>query len=100
MKLFHPDSANKFVIAAVPNNAREGTDPTYVAVKAGGIEQAEQSLLADQRAPMRSAYPYVLGRYDEKGRYMTYKPPIDGVTPGRFVVHPLAQQEMAAAGWH
>ena len=100
MKLFNPDSANKFVIAAASANAREGTDPTYVAVMAGSIEQAEQSLHADKKAPMRPVYPYVLGRYDEKGRYMTYKPPIDGVTPGRFVLHPLAQEEMAAAGWN
>lgn len=100
MKLFNPDSANKFVIAALPSSAREGTAPTYVAVQAGGIEEAELSLITDKRSPMRPVYPYVLGRYDDKGRYMTYKPPIDGVTPGRFILHPFAQQEMAAAGWH
>jgi hypothetical protein len=31
---------------------------------------------------------------------MTYKPPVDGLTPGRFVLHPLAEKEMTEAGWH
>jgi hypothetical protein len=34
-----------------------------------------------------------MGRYDEFGRYMTYKPPVEGSTPGRFVLHPFAEEE-------
>lgn len=100
MKLFNPQSANAFVFAAVAPNAREGTDPTYVAIHAGGIEEAENSMLADKKAPLRNAYPYVMGRYDERGCYMTYCPPIEGVKPGRFVLHPLAEDEMRKEGWH
>ena len=97
MKLFNPSNKNGFVLAYVPKAAREGTSPTYGCIQAGSIEEAEKSL--EQKA-FRAVYPYVLGRYDEKGRYMTYKPPIDGVTPGRFVLHPLAQEEMNKSGWH
>jgi hypothetical protein len=93
MKLYDPSSANKFVFAAVATNAKEGTDPTYVAVSAGDVDAAEASLMADKRAPMRNAYPYVMGRYDEHGRYCTYLPPVEGIRPGRFVLHPLAQEE-------
>lgn len=100
MKLFNPKTPNAFVIAAVPTNARDGVAPTYVAVTATAVEDAEASLLADKKAPMRNAYPYVMGRYDERGCYMVYKPPIDGITPGRFVIHPLAEAEMAQEGWH
>jgi hypothetical protein len=34
-----------------------------------------------------------VGRYDEFGRYMTHKPAIEGVSPGRFVLHPFADEE-------
>ena len=33
-----------------------------------------------------------MGRYDDKGRYCVYKPPIEGVTHGRFVIHPLVDE--------
>ena len=97
MKLYSPEKANCIVIAAVPTNAKEGTDPTYVAVAAGGIEEAEQSLISDKRAPMRNAYPHAMGRYDELGRYCTYQPPIENVRPGKFILHPLAQREYEEA---
>ena len=100
MKLFSPKTPNAFVIAAVPTNARDGIAPTYVAVTANGIEEAENSLLADKKAPMRNAYPHVMGRYDDRGCYMVYKPPIEGVSPGRFVVHPMPEEEMRKEGWH
>ena len=29
----------------------------------------------------------------EFGRYCTYCPPIDGVTPGKFVLHPWAEAD-------
>jgi len=97
MKLFEPQAANQFVVACVSISAREGTAPDYKTIAALDIESAMRQLDA---AKLRSAYPYVMGRYDEKGRYMTYKPPIEGVSLGRFVLHPLADQEMKSAGWH
>ena len=97
MKLYEPEAINAFVIACLPNQAREGTAPDYKAFVANDVEGALCQLDAQK---LRPVYPYVLGRYDEKGRYMTYKPPIDGVTPGRFVLHPLAQEEMNKSGWH
>ena len=97
MKLFSAPDANHFVFAVVPKNAKEGTAPTYVAIQGVDLETAEKQI--DQRNH-RPAYPFVMGRYDEKGRYMTYKPPIEGITPGRFVLHPMADEEFKASGWN
>lgn len=97
MKLFDKEAPNRFVCAVVPKAAREGVAPTYVAIQANDIESALNQIDTKQQ---RHAYPYVMGRYDDRGCYMVYKPPIDGVTPGRFVLHPLAEAEMAQAGWH
>jgi hypothetical protein len=96
MKLYNPEKADTYVFAVVPVGAKEGTDPTYVAVKADGIEEAENSLLAS-RPPMKNAYPHAMGRYDEIGRYMTYQPPVEGIRPGKFILHPIAQQEYQEA---
>jgi len=90
MKLFDPKNANGWVFASVAKNAKEGTAPTYGCIQAGALEDAERQL--DAKA-LRNAYPYVVGRYDADGRYCTYKPPIEGVTPGRFVLHPMAEDE-------
>lgn len=90
MKLYEPQAANHFVFATVSITAREGTAPDYKAISAQSIDAALNQLDASR---LRSAYPYPLGRYDEHGRYCTYTPPIEGVTPGRFVLHPLAYEE-------
>jgi hypothetical protein len=97
MKLFEPKAANTFVFATVSATAREGTAPDYKAISATSLEGALNQLDA---AKMRNAYPYVMGRYDDRGCYMVYKPPIEGVSPGRFVVHPMAEEEMRKEGWH
>lgn len=96
MKLFDPEAPNTFVFAVVPVGAREGTDPTYNGFQAGSIESAELQLDLKR---LRNAYPYVVGRYDDQGRYCTYQPPIEGVMPGRFIVHPTAHAEYAAQRW-
>ena len=96
MKPFDPELAGCFAYAVVAKNAREGTAPDYKPYKATSTESAERTI---DQSGLRPAYPYVLGRYDEKGRYMTYKPPVEGVTPGRFVLHPMADEEFKASGW-
>lgn len=90
MKLYEPQAANHFVFATVSITAREGTAPEYKAISAQSIDSALNQLDASR---LRSAYPHPIGRYDELGRYCTYTPPIDGITPGRFVVHPLAEEQ-------
>lgn len=90
MKLFSPDTKNQFVFAVLPKAAKEGTAPAYRTVDAYDFEEANRKL---EKFQLRNAYPYPVGRYDEFGRYMTYKPPVEGVTPGRFVLHPFADQE-------
>lgn len=90
MKLFNPQAANQFVFAVVAKNAREGTPPEYKCCGSDSIESCEAFI--DAKA-LRNAYPYVMGRYDADGRYCTYTPPIEGVKPGRFVLHPMAEGE-------
>lgn len=90
MKLFSPDLKNQFVFAVLPKASKEGTAPAFRPVDALDFDEAERKL---DKFQLRNAYPYPMGRYDEFGRYMIYKPPIDGVTPGRFVLHPYADEE-------
>lgn len=90
MKLFSPETKNHFVFAVLPKAAKEGTAPAFRTVDAYDFEEAERKL---DKYQLRSAYPYVMGRYDEFGRYMTYKPPVEGSSPGRFVLHPFAEEE-------
>ena len=97
MKLYSPEQRNHFVFAVVPLNARDGEKPKYVAIFAGDVDSAEQQLMSDRKAPMRNAYDHVMGRYDEFGRYCTYCPPIEGVKPGRFVLHHMAEDERKKA---
>ena len=90
MKLFSPETKNQFVFAVLPKAAKEGTAPAYRTVDAYDFDEANRKL---EKFQLRNAYPYPIGRYDEFGRYMTYKPPVDGVTPGRFVLHPHSEEE-------
>ena len=93
MKIFDPQEANRFVFAVVPKNAKEGTPPNYTTVQGGDVESCMRSI---DGSPNRSCYPHCVGRYDEQGRYLTYKPPLENVERlqhGRFCLHPLAQQE-------
>lgn len=89
MKLFDTREINQFVFAVVSKNAREGTPPEFKCCGTDSIESCEK--LIEQKG-QRNAYPHCMGRYDEKGRYCIYKPPLEGVSPGRFVVHPVAEE--------
>ena len=96
MNLFSPQDANTFVFAVVHNTAREGTKPDYKCVSGPDIETCLKQIDATNH---RNAYPYVVGRYDEHGRYCTYKPPLENVDRlrhGRFCLHPLAKEEHEA----
>ena len=90
MKLYNPEAKNTFVFAVVPKNAKEGAQPTYQCVSGSDVDSCLQTI--DSRGN-KNAYQHVMGRYDEFGRYCTYCPPIDGVKPGKFVLHPMAEAE-------
>jgi len=90
MKLYNPESKSHLVYAVLPKAAKEGTSPAFRTVDAYDFEEAERKL---DKFQLRNAYPFPMGRYDEFGRYMTYKPPIEGSTPGRFVLHPFSEEE-------
>ena len=93
MKLFEPEAAEHFVFAVVPMNAKHTDLPSFKAVRAGDVESALNQL--DGR--VRPAAPYCMGRYDHVGRYATYCPPVDGVAPGKFILHPHADAEYKAS---
>lgn len=93
MKLFQPREAGKYVYAVTAKKSSPGQAAQYVAVQAGDHEGAETALSHDG---LVNCYPHPMGRYDEQGRYCTYKPPIDGIAAGRYVLHPLAYQEWLA----
>ena len=90
MNLYDPNARNCFVYAVVAKNAKEGTKPDYKPISGASFDECLK--LIDQKAS-RSAYPHPLGKYDEHGRYMTYKPPVEGISPGKFVLHPHSEQE-------
>ena len=94
MKLYNPENKNAFVFAVVPKNAKEGTQPTYQAV---GGHDVEDCLRRIDNKGNKNAYQYPMGRYDEFGRYCTYTPPIEGVKPGKFVLHPYAEDDRKKA---
>lgn len=91
MKLFDPEMAGCFIYAVVQKNAKEGTPPDYKPYRASSMEAAERTI---DGSGLRAVYPFVLGRYDTQGLYETYRPPVEGVTVGRFTPHPLAKDEM------
>ena len=90
MKLYNPENKNTFVFAVVGKKDKEGAQPSYQCVAGSDVEACLKTI--DQRGS-KNAYQHVMGRYDEFGRYCTYCPAIDGVTPGKFVLHPLAETE-------
>ena len=89
MKLFEPEAADSFVYAVVPTNAKEGAQPDFKCIRAGDMESA----LNQMDGRVRPAAPYCMGRFDHVGRYCTYCPPVEGIMPGRFVLHPMADAE-------
>ena len=93
MNLFAPRNANAFVFAIVDGKSREGTKPDYSCVPGDSIDECLEYLL---RSGKRSVHDYPMGRYDDQGRYCTYKSPLENVDRlmhGRFCIHPLAKQE-------
>ena len=90
MKLFNPSHADHFVFATCPKGYKEGTAPKYAPVKAVDVETAERQLFSER---LINVYSYQVGRYDQQGRFMTFQPPVEGIRPGKYIVHPLAQQE-------
>ena len=93
MKLFEPEAAEHFVFAVVPMSAKEGAMPDYKCIRAGDMESA----LNQMDGRVRPAAPHCTGRYDHLGRFCTYCPAIEGVLPGRFVLHPQADAEYKAS---
>ena len=91
MKLFDKSKQNCIVYAIVAKAAKEGTAPTYQAFSGNNSLEDCEKTITDRGS--RNAYPYPLGKYDEFGRYMTYCPPVEGIALGKFVLHPLAEQE-------
>ena len=92
MKLFEPEAAEHFVFAVVPLASKEGAMADYKAIRAGDIESA----LNQMDGRVRPAAPYCMGRFDHLGRYCTYCPSVEGVMPGRFGLHPMADAEYKA----
>ena len=90
MKLFRPDKKNQFVFAVVGKGDRDGAGAKYMSQVAASIDEALDLIIKQGFKP---AAPHCMGRYDEFGRYCTYCPPIDGVTPGKFVLHPMADAD-------
>lgn len=90
MKLYRPDKIHQFVFAVIGSKDKEGTPAKYVSVQGSGIDDA-LDLLTKQGH--KEAAPHCMGRYDELGRYMTYQPPVEGIRPGKFILHPLADKE-------
>lgn len=90
MKLYRPDQADKFVFAVIGKSDREGSPPKFMAGPGGDIESALNDLVKQGWKP---AVPHCMGKYDHLGRYETYCPPVDGIRPGRFVLHPMADAE-------
>ena len=93
MKLYEPEAAERFVFAVVANNAKGASAAEYKAAPGPDIETAFQNNLG---ARYQSAAPHCVGRYDHLGRFETYCPPVEGIRPGRFVLHPRADEEYKA----
>ena len=93
MKLFEPEAAEHFVFATIPVSAKPGAVAEYKAIRAGDMESA----LNQMDGRVRPAAPYCMGRYDHIGRYCTYCPPVEGIMPGRFLLHPQADAEYKAS---
>ena len=90
MKLYSPENKNTFVFAVVPKNAKEGAQPTYQPVSGMDVESCLQTI---DKKGSKNAYQHAMGRYDEFGRYCTYCSAVEGVTPGKFVLHPMAEAD-------
>lgn len=90
MKLYDPSKSGSYVYAIAAKAAKEGTPPTFQAVNGLSFEDCEHSI---HQRNSRTVYPYPIGKYDELGRFETYCPPVDGIRLGKFVLHPLAQNE-------
>jgi hypothetical protein len=77
-KLYDPECANSWVWQMVPKNHKPGTPCTYQLTSTPSPKAYEERgyILIN---------PVQLGMYDEHGYYMTYKPPVEGIFPGKYV---------------
>tara|TARA_R100000458_G_C8244671_1_gene222898 strand:+ start:30 stop:395 length:366 start_codon:yes stop_codon:yes gene_type:complete len=87
MKLYDLNCVNRdetgrpkptFVWPCTPKNYRPGQPTSFVLTK-------EPSAKAAESQGYTLAGPCQLGMYDEDGFYHTYKPPIEGICPGKYV---------------
>lgn len=96
MRLYNPEHAGCFVYAVAPKNAKEGSPPVYQPISGMDFDDCQRRI--EQRGN-RSIHAHPVGRYDDVGRYCTYCPSVEGVQPGRFVLHPQAAREHKAHRW-
>ena len=77
-KLYDPSSADSFVWHMIPKNHKAGTPPSFLLTR-------EPSPKPFEERGYTLVNPVQLGMYDKDGFYHTYKPPIEGVAPGKYV---------------
>jgi len=77
-KLYDPNSSDSFVWHMIPKNHKAGTPPSFLLTR-------EPSAKPFEERGYTLVNPVQLGMYDKFGYYHTYKPPIEGVAPGKYV---------------
>ena len=77
-KLYDPNSSDSFVWHMIPKNHKAGTPPSFLLTR-------EPSPKPFEERGYTLVNPVQLGMYDKDGFYYTYKPPIEGVAPGKYV---------------
>ena len=77
-KLYDPNASDSFVWHMIPKNHKAGTPPSFLLTR-------EPSAKPFEERGYTLVNPVQLGMYDKFGYYHTYKPPIEGVAPGKYV---------------
>tara|TARA_R100001443_G_scaffold27309_2_gene40579 strand:- start:260 stop:583 length:324 start_codon:yes stop_codon:yes gene_type:complete len=77
-KLYDPNAAGKYVWHVIPKNYKAGTAASFV-----GTGTPDPTNLLNQGFVLVN--PVQMGKYDDFGWYYTFKPPVDGVVPGKYV---------------
>ena len=78
MNHYDPQRKDSFVWPMIPKNAKPGSQTSYKLTKFPNPSTWEQR-------GYELAGPCQMGRYDEEGFYHTYKPPVEGCFPGKYV---------------
>ena len=95
LPLFDYANRGRFVHQVFDNKERISPKSVYRIATSAMFGETELGEARFHYSPVAS--DHAIGMDDKEGYYCTYCPPVEGIMPGRFLLHPQADAEYKAS---